>query len=88
MITRFSVVVTLFIAVSSPPAARACPVCDLETGRQVRAGIFDQEFGMNLIATALPFVVFLGIVAGIHLSGGPRVSAAPPSPETDPTDRA
>jgi hypothetical protein len=55
---------------SMPDGAIACPVCDRETGRQVRAGIFDEEFGRNLMAATLPFVVFLGVVAAIH--GGRR----------------
>lgn len=87
MITRFAAILILLVAVSSPTAARACPVCDQETGRQVRAGIFDQSFGLNLIATVIPFAIFLGVVAAIHLSG-PRMSAAPPSLGPDPIDRA
>lgn len=46
--------------------APACPVCDRETGRQVRAGIFDADFAFNLLATVLPFGIFLGITAAIH----------------------
>lgn len=56
--------------------ASACPVCDRETGRQVRAGLFDEDFGFNLLATSLPFVVFLGIAAAIHFELPLRKSTA------------
>ena len=52
-------------------SAVSSPVCEQETGQLVRAGIFDQEFGFNLLVTALPFVVFLGLAAAIHF-GLPR----------------
>lgn len=48
-------------------AARACPLCVSETGRRVREGLFGPEFGPNLAATLLPFLIFLGIAAMIHL---------------------
>ena len=47
-------------------AALACPVCDTDTGQQVRAGIFDEDFARNLLLTLLPFPVLLTIVAAIH----------------------
>jgi hypothetical protein len=53
----------LFLGASS---ARACPLCDSETGERVRAGIFNAEFGYNLLATLLPFSAFLAIVTSIH----------------------
>lgn len=46
--------------------ALACPLCESENGERVRAGIFDADFGYNLLAMALPFSVLLGIVALIH----------------------
>jgi hypothetical protein len=58
-------------------AARACPVCDTETGQQVRAGIFGEDFGSNLLVTALPFPVLLLIVALIHLGGTGRKTPPP-----------
>jgi hypothetical protein len=43
--------------------AVACPVCETETGRQVRQGIFDATFPRYLLISALPFaVVSLAVV--------------------------
>ncbi len=58
-----NVAALLFLGASS---ARACPLCDSETGERVRAGIFDADFGYNFFATVLPFSAFLAIVASIH----------------------
>lgn len=44
----------------------ACPVCDSEIGCQVRAGIFNDDFGRKLFLTLLPFPFFIGVVAAIH----------------------
>ena len=49
---------------------RACPLCESETGQRVRAGIFNADFGRNLVVTLLPFPLFLGIIYLIH-SGPP-----------------
>ena len=48
------------------PGAAACPVCNTETGQQVRQGIFGPDFGYNLFVTLLPFPIFLAIAAAIH----------------------
>lgn len=53
------------VALLSPPA-RACPVCDSGTGKAVRQGLFNAEFGKNLLMTALPFPIFLGIAAYLY----------------------
>jgi hypothetical protein len=55
----------LALALTAAPAA-ACPVCDTGTGRQVRHGIVDDQFGFNLLATLLPFPFLIGIAALIH----------------------
>jgi uncharacterized membrane protein YqaE (UPF0057 family) len=47
-------------------AAFACPFCASETGAQVRAGIFNSEFILNLALVLLPFPLLLGIVAFIY----------------------
>ena len=47
----------------------ACPVCDTGTGEAVRAGIFDGNFAVNLIALLSPFPILIGIVAVIHFGG-------------------
>src|SRR5947209_3624417 len=75
---------TLGVALLLPiPPAGACPVCDRETGRRVRAGLFDEDFAPNLLATLLPFGVFLGIAAALHFGppgGKARASATAPGP--------
>jgi hypothetical protein len=50
----------------SPSAARACPLCHTETGAQVRAGIFGEDFGTNLVLTLLPFPVLAALVLVTH----------------------
>ena len=42
---------------------QACLVCETSAGQRVRAGIWDENFLSNLLLTALPFVVFAGIIA-------------------------
>ena len=67
----------LLISLGAMPAG-ACPVCQTETGRRVREGIFSgADLGPNLAATALPFLIFLGIAALVH--SGPRRRAGTPS---------
>lgn len=61
---RWTVVLVIVLVWAS--FVQACPVCNSETGCQVRAGIFNEEFGPKLFLTLLPFPVFLGIVAAIH----------------------
>src|SRR5438270_702111 len=53
-------------AVVLASAAYSCPVCHTQTGEQVRAGIFNRGFGLNLVAIALPFPVFACIVGWIY----------------------
>jgi len=50
----------------SPAVARACPLCETETGAKVRAGIFGDDFGSNLLLTLLPFPVLAGLVLLVH----------------------
>ncbi len=56
--------------------AVACPVCETETGRQIRQGIFHAGFGDNAFLTVLPFVV-MGLavrsVVGPALRGQARL---------------
>jgi hypothetical protein len=46
--------------------ASACPVCESETGREVRAGIFNELFWENVLLTLLPFPILLAVVALIY----------------------
>jgi len=55
-----------FTAVLFSDYLLACPLCHTQTGRQVRAGIFDAHFSGNLLCTLIPFPLFLCIVAVIY----------------------
>lgn len=46
--------------------AVACPVCASDTGRRVRAGVFDAEFGTHLALVGVPFAVAAGVATLIH----------------------
>ncbi len=70
----------LVLAAASP--GRACPLCESEAGRRVRAGIFDADFGYHLAATLLPFLAFVAIIGLIHL--GPPRSKRPTRAAADP----
>ena len=47
------------------PAA-ACTICDSEVGVEVRAGIFDGDFGLSVLATVLPVAVCAGVGAALY----------------------
>ena len=61
-------IATCALALSTFAAAEcaACPVCHTETGKEVRAGIFDDDFGKNVALTLAPFPLLIGVVALIH----------------------
>ncbi len=59
-----------------PLMAAACPLCDTESGQQVRAGIFNEEFWTTLLVVASPFPVLLLGIAAYHF-GWPPFSAIP-----------
>ena len=54
------------VLAAAPVSALACPVCDSPVAEQVRAAIADDDFGSNLLAVVLPFLVFRGAVAVIR----------------------
>ena len=56
-------VVAVLVCVST---ATACPYCETETGKQVQAGIFNDQFWSNVTLTLLPLFILLGIVALIY----------------------
>lgn len=62
---RHPTAVAILVLTLSAPAG-ACPFCDTGIGRQVRAGIFDDDFGRTLFAVALPFPILLAVIAAIH----------------------
>lgn len=46
--------------------AMSCPLCDSETADEVRAGLLDDVFFLNLGVAALPFAVLAVLIASIH----------------------
>jgi uncharacterized paraquat-inducible protein A len=68
--------VMAFVFVSAASAA-ACPVCESETGKRVRAGIFSDRFAADAALILLPFPVLAGLVALIHY-GFPNPAAGLP----------
>lgn len=52
-----------FFPASIINTAAACTVCDSETGQQVRAGIFADDFWITLAGVIAPFPVLLAIIA-------------------------
>lgn len=60
---RNSISLALLLA---PSLAFACTVCDSDTGQQVRAGIFGDDFWTTLLAVASPFPVLLSGIAAYH----------------------
>lgn len=66
MKTLLRLVMPVWVLLLLASSAPACPLCESETGRQVRAGIFDDNLGKNVVLTLLPFPVLAGIVALIY----------------------
>jgi hypothetical protein len=58
------------LAAGDAGQARACPVCNTETGAAVRDGIFDGRFLGTLAGTLSPFPVLL--LVALALRGGWR----------------
>jgi hypothetical protein len=75
--TRFLKAALLAGLFPSAEVSDACPVCHSETGKQVRAGIFNEEFGTNLLTTLLPFPVVLGVAAALHYGFSPKRGDVP-----------
>jgi hypothetical protein len=66
--------------------AYGCPVCHTRVGEQIRAAIFNDSFGWNLLTIILPFPVFAGVVAAIYFTKPSRHikgSTDPPSKTKD-----
>ena len=55
-----------FALLLAPSSIFACTVCDSETGQQVRAGIFTNDFWSTLLAITAPFPVLLAAVAAVQ----------------------
>lgn len=56
--------------------AVGCPVCGTDVGRQVRAGLADENVVPNLLAVVLPFALILGVVAVAWAVGGRATDVA------------
>ena len=63
---------------------QACPICDTETGQQVRAGIFDESFWGTLIAVIAPFPVLILVITAYHFGFPGRWKRSAPAPDPDP----
>jgi hypothetical protein len=59
-VNRLTYVLAAAFALGQPAAA--CPLCDSDTGRQVRANLFGPDFGTNLATVLLPFPGLLAMV--------------------------
>lgn len=46
--------------------ANACPICDSETGVEVRSHIVGGELVTNLAVTVAPFILTVAFIAGAH----------------------
>lgn len=66
MRSQFKVRCTAMIITASAAPVLACPVCDTENGTQVRAGVFNDQFGWNLLKVSSPFPVLLGAVGLLY----------------------
>lgn len=62
-----SVVTLIFLA--SAQAASACPFCNSQTAKQIRAALFGPDLLYNVFITILPFLV-CGIVVYLIYRGG------------------
>jgi hypothetical protein len=64
MLSRVSSVVC---ALAAETAVLGCPVCDSEQGKEVRAGVFDEQFGSNLMRVLLPFPIAAGVLGTAYV---------------------
>ncbi len=79
---------TMAVAALLLSAADACPFCNTETGKQVRAGIFASDFWTTFLVVASPFPVLLLAIAAYHfdwLKVG-RHSETQPTPASTPSN--
>ena len=57
---------SLWLTLGSTHSVLACPYCNSEIGQDVAAGIFNENFGQNMLLTLIPIPIFLLIIAIIH----------------------
>ena len=73
-----SAVWTFAALVLHASVSSACTLCHTPTGEQVRAGIFNESFGSNLLLTLAPFPVLAAIVLALHFGDRFRAGQRPP----------
>jgi len=61
-----SLVTALWLTLGSTHIAIACPYCNSEIGQDVAAGIFNEDFGQNMLLTLSPIPILLFIIAIIQ----------------------
>ena len=81
-----AIVIAAVVELSLAGTAAACPTCGGDVRKQVWAGVFNSGFSGNLLMTAAPFVILLGLAAAIHGSGPERVTVSRRSGEPDATE--
>ncbi|HAH47852.1 hypothetical protein [Gimesia sp.] len=60
---RIFFILTVLIALTvTVLPVEACPYCESEIGKEVAAGIFNDDFALNALLTLLPVPIFLSIV--------------------------
>lgn len=74
----FIFILSLFISTIS----LACPLCTAQNGAQVRGGIFNHDFLLNLFSLFLPFIFFILIALVIYygLPNGRKALKLPDEP--------
>lgn len=75
-----SIVCALYVLLGNAPL-EACPYCNSDTGRSVRAEIFGNAFALNLGLVASPLVVLLLVLMVVQF--GLRTKTTPSSPGID-----
>lgn len=60
-----------------PLLSLACTVCDSAIGREVRNGIFQEQFWPTLLSVIAPFPVLIAAVAAIHFFLPPNSNSRP-----------
>ena len=59
-------VIAVMTVLNVPTCAKACPFCNSSTAEQVRAGIFNSEFGYNLVISIAPFAILVAVLMLIY----------------------
>jgi hypothetical protein len=61
--------ILFFVTIFTADFAVACPYCNSEVGRQVRASVFNDDFWINSLLVISPVPILLAIVALIYFGG-------------------